>query len=73
MDQIQGTIDCFEGEYAVITTIEGYTLYWPIKQLDKNTQAGDSLTLTATKNGPKTTTNTETAKQVLNEILTGSD
>ncbi|HLD27818.1 MAG TPA: DUF3006 domain-containing protein [Patescibacteria group bacterium] len=71
--KLTGTLDRFEEKLAVIKTLDGGEIFWPIKNLPDEVKAGDSLTLTLETDREQTSGKAELAKSMLNEILNTND
>ena len=69
MSQIRGTIDRFEGDTAVIRTDDQKDILCPKSVLDATLVAGDAVTLRIEKNQAETGSQSELAKEILNQIL----
>ena len=68
-----GTIDRFEEKFAVITTSDGQTVRWPIKNLPDDCVQGSMVRLVLKTSGSEQAEREQLAKTVLNEILRGDE
>ncbi|MEK7211487.1 MAG: DUF3006 domain-containing protein [Patescibacteria group bacterium] len=66
---LEGVIDRFEEEYAVIKLDDGQTLDWPISNLSEGLGEGDSVKIWIGKQTEETEDRAEKAKAILNELL----
>ena len=72
MTIIQGIIDRFEENQAVIRTDDGFSIIWPKEKLDAEAKEGDAVKLAVLTDQDTTEDNEALAKQILNQILKGS-
>ena len=73
MAVINGTIDRFEDEQAVVITSDGQKIILPKKLLGPRAREGQALKLAIVEDGARTEASAEIAKHLLNEILKGSE
>ncbi len=66
---LEGTIDRFEGDLAVIKLNDGQTLNWPKKMLPKETKEGGVIHLSLITSETNTKEREKIAKSILNELL----
>jgi len=69
MPTLEGTIDRFENELAVIKLETGTTLLWPREKLPNEVHEGSVVKIGVELNTNQTTETGSLAKEVLNEIL----
>lgn len=69
MFYLEGTIDRFENDVAVIRLETGTSLLWPKEKLNNNTHEGSVIKVGVDSNIVKTAATEVLAKDVLNEIL----
>ena len=66
---ITGTIDRFDGVYAVIITQDKQTILWPIKNLPDGIKEGESIKLKLTADKLETENQEQAVKNLLNQIM----
>jgi len=69
MFYLEGTIDRFENDVAVIRLETGTSLLWPKEKLPNDTHEGSVIKVGVDSNIAKTAATEVLAKDVLNEIL----
>ena len=66
---LEGTIDRFEEEYAVIKLDDGQTLDWPLQNLPEEMAEGEAVKIYIKPDDVETGANAAKAKELLNELL----
>jgi len=69
MNYLNGTIDRFEENQAIIKLENGTTLLWPKEKIPDNLKEGELIKLLMQSDKTETNKQEETAKNILNEIL----
>lgn len=69
MKKIKVTVDRFEGEIALFK-IESKEIHWPKSELPENTHEGDVIVFSLMTNEEAKKKQNQTAKDLLNELLT---
>lgn len=72
-DGLSGTIERFEEKFAVITTDDGQTIRWPIKDLPDDCAKNSRLRLVLKTAAANQAEREKLAKTILNEILRGDE
>jgi len=68
MKKTKGTIDRFEGDFAVVS-VDSESLDIPKAMLPESAREGDIVYITITKDGEETKSQEELARNILNEVL----
>jgi len=69
LNYLEGTIDRFEEEYAVIKLEDGQTVDWPIVNLPEDLAEGETIKIYIKSGSEETEANAGQAKKILNELL----
>ena len=69
MYSLEGTIDRFENDQAIIKLESGATLLWPKEKMPANFIEGKVIKISLLTDNIQTEKNEEIAKNILNEIL----
>lgn len=66
---LDGTLDRFEGKFAVLRTIDNQELHWPIAQLPPGLEQGNAVQLVLSTAATQAGEREALAKTILNQIL----
>ena len=66
---LEGNIDRFEEEYAVIKLEDGQEIDWPIANLPEDIAEGEAIRIYIKEDGGKEEESADKAKKILNELL----
>ena len=68
-NHLEGFIDRFEEQYAVVRLSDGQEIDWPLQNLPEDIAEGEAIRIYIKENGEKEEENAGRAKEILNEIL----
>lgn len=69
---INGVVDRFEGEFAVIILKDHQTIHWPKNKLSEDIKEGDAVWIRILHDKDLTKEREKLARKILEEILNGS-